>query len=73
MGAMENPLRAYRDREGVSQAALAARLGVQPPAVCKWERGRIPPERVLDIERETGISRHDLRPDIYGPAQAAAE
>jgi DNA-binding transcriptional regulator YdaS (Cro superfamily) len=24
--------------------------------------------RVLAIERLTGVSRHQLRPDIYGPA-----
>ena len=29
---------------------------------------RPPPEWVLDIERATGISRHDLRPDIFGKA-----
>lgn len=28
---------------------------------------RPPPEWVLDIERATGISRHQLRPDIFGP------
>lgn len=24
-----------------------------------------PPQLVLDVERETGVSRHELRPDIY--------
>lgn len=68
---MENPLTAYRQRESITQADLAARLGVQPPAVCKWERGRIPAERVLDVERVTGIPRHELRPDLYPPEPMA--
>lgn len=33
-------------------------------AVAKWER--CPSARCLDVERVTGVSRHRLRPDIYG-------
>ncbi|MEQ8226684.1 MAG: YdaS family helix-turn-helix protein [Rhodospirillales bacterium] len=29
-----------------------------------------PVELVLVVERETGVSRHDLRPDIYGEKPA---
>jgi DNA-binding transcriptional regulator YdaS (Cro superfamily) len=53
-------------------AALAKALGkVTPQAVSQWKR--IPPERVLDVERITGISRHKLRPDVFGPCSEAAE
>jgi DNA-binding XRE family transcriptional regulator len=31
--------RAIRERAGVSQARLAAELGVHPITVCHWERG----------------------------------
>lgn len=62
----------YRRREKVTQADLAARLRIGAPTLCKWEKGRVPAERVLDVERETGISRHELRPDIYGPTAEAA-
>ena len=65
---MESPLALYRAAIGLTQAALAKDLGVQSPAVCKWERGRIPAERVLDVERATGIPRHRLRPDLYPEA-----
>jgi DNA-binding transcriptional regulator YdaS (Cro superfamily) len=34
-------------------------------AVDQWSV--IPPRHVLKIESLTGISRHVLRPDIYGP------
>jgi Bacterial toxin YdaS len=39
------------------------RLSVQ--AVSQWLE--VPPERCLEVELATGISRHVLRPDIYGP------
>lgn len=44
--------------------ALAKALGdVTSQAVSQWRR--IPAERVLEVERVTGVSRHDLRPDLY--------
>lgn len=46
--------------------ALARELGIKHTAMYSWTR--VPAERVLDIERVTGISRHELRPDIFGPA-----
>ena len=52
--------------------ALAAKL--DPPDyrqnVTTWkERGRVPAHRVLDVERITGISRHVLRPDVFGEGE----
>jgi len=52
------------------QAELARALGITRGAVAKWKS--IPPLRVLEIERLTGISKHDLRPDIYPPPLSAA-
>lgn len=69
---MESPLILYRKALGKTQAQLATDLGVQPPAVCKWERNRIPAERVIDVERVTGIPRQRLRPDLYPPEASAA-
>lgn len=51
-------------------AKLAALLGVRHQSFYSWKR--IPAERVLDIERVTGISRHELRPDLY-PVAASEE
>ena len=47
--------------------SLAKTCNVSYQAVLKWERKRIPAERVLAVERATGgrISRYELRPDIY--------
>ena len=46
------------------KARLAELLSVSYQAVWKW--GRIPADRVLEIEAITGISRERLRPDLYG-------
>ncbi len=50
-----------------SQSALARLLGVSQPAVSGWhKRGTpLPAEHVLAVEAATGVSKHDLRPDIY--------
>lgn len=50
-----------------SQASLAGICGVSQTAVWKWVRlsQRIPAEYVLRVEAATGVSRHQLRPDIY--------
>jgi DNA-binding transcriptional regulator YdaS (Cro superfamily) len=44
---------------------VARELGVTRAAVTKWRR--VPAERVLAVERISGVSRHDLRPDLYPP------
>ncbi|WP_237437618.1 transcriptional regulator [Altericroceibacterium endophyticum] len=50
-----------------SQSALARALGISQPTVWKWLQSskRLPAEYVLKAERLYGVSRHDLRPDIY--------
>jgi DNA-binding transcriptional regulator YdaS (Cro superfamily) len=50
-----------------SQTGLAKLIGVSQTAVWKWVRGRkpLPAEHVLKVEKATGISRHELRPDLY--------
>lgn len=54
------------------QSALARELGCTPQAVQRMcATGRIPAERVLRIEKITGIPRHELRPDLY-PRELAA-
>lgn len=56
-----------------SQSALARILGCSPQAVQKMcATGRVPAERVLDIEKASGVSRHDLRPDIYPKPSATS-
>jgi DNA-binding transcriptional regulator YdaS (Cro superfamily) len=62
-----------------SQAKFAERLSAfseKPVAqahVWYWLRKlqKAPPNQVLAIEAATGISRHELRPDIYPRTEAA--
>lgn len=57
-----------------SQSELARRVGVRQGYIWKWLRaGKPPAERVLAIEKATGISRHELRPDIFGAAPGHGE
>lgn len=54
-------------RRAGSQAAVARACGVSTTAVWKWMQisRRVPAEFVLKVEALTGVSRHELRPDIY--------
>jgi len=45
---------------------LAELAGVKKSTVSRWNI-KVPAERVLLIERLTGVSRHVLRPDLYPP------
>lgn len=56
-----------RDR-GLRLIDLARSLGVDKATATRWAQKRVPAERVVDVEASTGIPRHELRPDIYGPA-----
>lgn len=55
------------------QAALAARIKRQQGHIHYWLRrakAGVPPSAAIDIENALHgeITRHDLRPDIFGPA-----
>ncbi|HGM5443502.1 TPA: transcriptional regulator [Stenotrophomonas maltophilia] len=57
-----------------SQQALAQLLGIKPPSVSGWyDRCRVPAERCIAIELATGVSRHQLRPDVFGPDPAGSQ
>lgn len=62
-----------------SQSATGRLLGVTQAAVWGWlnEGKPLPAEHVLLVERETGIPKEVLRPDIYpatpGEGQAVFE
>jgi DNA-binding transcriptional regulator YdaS (Cro superfamily) len=60
-----------RARAVMGPSALARALSesgrpLSPQAVSLWTK--VPPERVLEVERLTGVSRHELRPDVFGAA-----
>ncbi|WP_328277706.1 transcriptional regulator [Sphingobium sp.] len=62
----ESPL-ARAVRVAGSQSAFGRLIGRNQSTVHDWlsEDKPLPAEHVLAVEEATGISRHDLRPDIY--------
>jgi len=63
--ALERAITAANGNTGLARALG----GITPQAISQWKK--VPVERVLDVERVTGVSRHDLRPDIYPPRRRA--
>jgi DNA-binding transcriptional regulator YdaS (Cro superfamily) len=54
------------------QSELARRLDIRQQSVYEWvRRDRVPAERVLEVERVTGVPRHQIRPDLY-PVERSA-
>jgi len=51
------------------QAEFARLIGITAQAVSQWDV--VPPLRVLVVERVSGVSRSELRPDLY-PAKEEA-
>lgn len=50
----------------INQRRLAEKLDISQQAVQQWvASGVVPPERVLEVEKITGISRNRLNPKIY--------
>lgn len=50
-----------------SQSALARKIGISQPAIANWVKaGRVlSADHVIKVEEATGVSRFDLRPDLY--------
>src|SRR5205809_3852915 len=46
---------------GVAQ--LARKIGIAQPSISNWNR--VPAQRVVAVEAATGVSRKQLRPDLY--------
>lgn len=61
---MSDALIMLRQNRGL-RVKIAREIGISSSAVYQWPI--IPSARVLDVERITGISRHELRPDLYPP------
>jgi DNA-binding transcriptional regulator YdaS (Cro superfamily) len=63
-------LRGWLSGERGRVVELATACEITHGAVSQWDR--VPAERVLTVERVTGIRREVLRPDIYGTLPEAA-
>jgi DNA-binding transcriptional regulator YdaS (Cro superfamily) len=71
--ALDLAIRALNDDDGKGGVSRLARaLNVTTQAVSQWDD--VPPIHVLEVERISGVSKHQLRPDIFGvePEKARA-
>ena len=64
---MSNPLRAYREKNGLSQQELADLLGVSRGLVSLIETGDRPitPENAKEWESKISVPREKLCPDVF--------
>jgi transcriptional regulator with XRE-family HTH domain len=62
---MGNNLTALLKDKGLRAADLARKLKINKATVTRWKNGSVPLTRVFEVERETGISREELRPDFF--------
>lgn len=63
-----SPLAAYLKPHG-KLAELATALSVDRTTIWRWCNGRVPADRLREVEMVTGIPRSDLRPDIFEAAE----
>lgn len=62
-----NKLRTWRKAEGITAAAAGAKIGVSSVQWFRMETDKraVAADKVLQVEAMTGISRFELRPDIF--------
>jgi DNA-binding transcriptional regulator YdaS (Cro superfamily) len=60
-GQAKRAMRRLRDQPG-QLARIARAINVNPQAVSQWQM--VPLERLLAVERVSGIPREELRPDV---------
>lgn len=67
-------IKKYLQDNQITQLEFAQQLGFQSQgSVSQWfRRGQVSYDKVLDVEKLTGISRHELRPDLYPPEEVVS-
>lgn len=64
-----HPIREYRLKQPIPlrQSDIAEKIGITAVQVSRYETGqkRVPAEMAVAIEKEFGIPRESLRPDIF--------
>lgn len=70
----QSPFKSWREAKGLSISEAAEQAGVNHSTWFRWENGTLSvgAKSVIAVEAATGISRHDLRPDVFGPKTEAA-
>lgn len=67
-------LKTWRKAQGLSAEEAGKLIGVSRVQWFRMESGAraVAADKVIEIERITGISRHVLRPDVFGSTEAVA-
>lgn len=68
---MSSPLTDYLSEERGRITKLADTLGINRVTLYRWAKSAVPAEKVVEIERVTGIPRRQLRPDLFDDRGAA--
>lgn len=53
----------------INKSKVARHFGITRQAVGEWFKSEVPPTRVIELEKITGVPRYELRPDIYPPEE----
>ena len=53
----------------MNTSEIAKHFNISKQAVYLWFRTQVPVNRVLELEKLTGVPRYELRPDIYPPKE----
>lgn len=70
----KSPITKYREANGDMTLEAFGRLlkpAVDKSTVLRWENGKLPFKRVLEIEKVTGIDRRKLAPKMFKGLEAA--
>lgn len=68
-----NAIFRFRKESGLSAKEVADKFGVDRATLLRWEveAPSIPVKRLDDAERITGLSRREIRPDLFKGLEAA--
>lgn len=60
-----------KNRDDLTLDAVAEMFNVDRTTILRWEKGEppVPIKRLSEVENVTGIPRHKLRPDVFGPVE----
>lgn len=68
-------LRNWRRAAGLTAEEAGGLIGVSNVQWGRLENGtrQVAADKAIEVERITGISRHELRPDVFGPTPSQPE
>lgn len=64
----------FRKTSGLTLDAVAEMFDVDRKTILRWEKGEspVPIKRLAEISEATGLSKEQLRPDVFGASEAVS-